>query len=389
MVPGNLGLGSAVLAAMAILAPSRAARSAMASPMPRLPPVMKSVLPERDMGASFIRGYMARKASNLDIGARPLDCPPWIAVKTKIAPADAKGIADAARILRAGGLVAFPTETVYGLGADATNGVAVAKIFAAKGRPRFNPLIVHLPDMDETRHHADFPPAAAALARAFWPGALTLVLPRRDDSEIALLVSAGLDTVALRVPAHPVAEALLCAAGRPLAAPSANISGAVSATTAAHVEEGLGEKVDAILDGGAAPLGIESTVIGFDGARAVLLRPGAIAREEIEALVGPLGAPGDTIQSPGQLASHYAPRAALRLNAPRAEPGEALLGFGEAPGATLNLSPRGDLKEAAANLFAMLRQLDSRAERIAVSPIPVTGLGEAINDRLRRAAAPR
>ena len=298
-------------------------------------------------------------------------------------------IADAARLLREGGLVAFPTETVYGLGADATTGVAVARIFAAKGRPRFNPLIVHLADAEEAHRHAIFTPAAAALAKAFWPGALTLVLPRREDSDIALLVSAGLDTVALRVPAHPVAAALLRAVGRPLAAPSANPSGQVSATTAAHVAEGLGEKVDAVLDGGATPLGIESTVIGFDGDRPLLLRPGAIAREEIEAVVGPLGAAGDTIQSPGQLASHYAPRAALRLNAVRAESGEALLGFGEAPGAALNLSPRGDLKEAAVNLFAMLRQLDKDAARIAVSPIPQIGLGEAINDRLQRAAAPR
>jgi L-threonylcarbamoyladenylate synthase len=199
------------------------------------------------------------------------------------------------------------------------------------------------------------------------------------------LVSAGLDTVALRVPDHPVAAALLLETGRPIAAPSANVSGRVSATTAAHVADGLQDKVDIILDGGAAPLGIESTVIGFDGDQAVLLRPGAIARQDIEAITGPLAAPGDTIQSPGQLAGHYAPRAVLRLNAKNAESGEALLGFGSVE-AAYNLSPRGDLKEAAANLFAMLRALDEQASRIAVSPIPVSGLGEAINDRLIRAA---
>jgi L-threonylcarbamoyladenylate synthase len=265
--------------------------------------------------------------------------------------------------------------------------VAVAKIFAAKGRPRFNPLIVHLPDADEVRHHAVFPHAAVALAKAYWPGALTLVLPRRDDSDIALLTSAGLETLALRVPAHPIAALLLRAVGRPVAAPSANPSGRITATCAAHVAEDLADHLDAILDGGPAPLGIESTVIGFAGEVPVLLRPGAIAREEIEAVVGPLAAPDAAIRSPGQLASHYAPRAALRLNAGSAERGEALLGFGAVAGAALNLSPGGDLKEAAANLFAMLRALDARADRIAVSPIPATGLGEAINDRLARAAA--
>jgi L-threonylcarbamoyladenylate synthase len=306
----------------------------------------------------------------------------------RIVPAGPGAVAQAAALLRQGGLVAFPTETVYGLGADATNGVAVAKIFAAKGRPRFNPLIVHLPDAEEARHHALFPHAAAALAKAFWPGALTLVLPRRDDSNIALLVSAGLDTVALRVPAHPVAVLLLRGLGRPVAAPSANPSGRITATSAAHVAEGLAGHVDVILDGGATPLGIESTVIGFDGEKPVLLRPGAIARAEIEAIAGPLGTAEGKIQSPGQLASHYAPRAKLRLNAKSPKGNEALLGFGDTPGAALNLSPGGDLKEAAANLFAMLRALDAKATRIAVSPIPATGLGEAINDRLARAAVP-
>jgi L-threonylcarbamoyladenylate synthase len=307
----------------------------------------------------------------------------------RISPADPAAIARAAAILRRGGLVAFPTETVYGLGADATNGRAVAGIFAAKGRPRFNPLIVHVESLAAAERHAVFLPLARRLADRFWPGALTLVLPRREESPLADLVSAGLSTVALRVPAHPVARALLRQAGIPIAAPSANPSGGISATTAEHIEEGLGDAVDLILDGGPAPMGLESTVIGFDGEKPVLLRPGAIARADIESVTGKLGEAGDGIRSPGQMQSHYAPRAALRLNAQRAEAGEALLGFGPSPGATLNLSARGDLREAAANLFAMLRLLDRQARRIAVMPIPDTGLGEAINDRLRRAAAPR
>lgn len=303
--------------------------------------------------------------------------------------ADADGIAEAARLLTGGRLVAFPTETVYGLGADATNGEAVAAIFAAKGRPRFNPLIVHVPGLDAARRQAVFHPLAERLAARFWPGPLTLVLPRRPDATVSLLVSAGLDSVALRVPSHPVAAKLLEAAGRPLAAPSANASGRITATSASHVAAELGRRVELILDGGATPLGLESTVIGFDGTQAVLLRPGAIAREEIEAVTGPLAGPGGAIRSPGQLESHYAPQARLRLNAARAESGEALLGFGDVADAWLNLSPHGDLKEAAANLFSMLRDMDEQVEAIAVSPIPVTGLGEAINDRLRRAAAPR
>ncbi|HJR57329.1 MAG TPA: L-threonylcarbamoyladenylate synthase [Rhizomicrobium sp.] len=307
----------------------------------------------------------------------------------RVRQAGADTIAEAARLLARGRLVAFPTETVYGLGADATNGEAVAAIFAAKGRPHFNPLIVHITDLNAARRQADFTPAAEKLAAAFWPGPLTLVLPRRDDASVSLLVSAGLDTVALRMPAHPVATALLKAAGHPLAAPSANASGRITATNAMHVAQELGSKVDLILDGGATPLGLESTVIGFDSSKAVLLRPGAIAREEIEAVAGPLAVAGGKIQSPGQLESHYAPHARLRLNASRAEAGEALLGFGAVDDAWLNLSPRGDLKEAAANLFAMLRDMDDQVAAIAVSPIPETGLGEAINDRLRRAAAPR
>lgn len=312
-----------------------------------------------------------------------------IDTQTKTVPADAKGIAEAARLLREGALVAFPTETVYGLGADATNGQAVAAIFAAKGRPLFNPLIVHVEGIEEARRHVELSPRAQALAEKFWPGPLTLVLPRRKNSPLSLLVSAGLDSVALRAPSHPAAIALLKEAGRPVAGPSANLSGQVTATTAQHVADSLGGKVDLILDAGSAILGIESTVIGFDGDRPLLLRPGAIPREEIQDLVGPLGAPGNLIQSPGQLASHYAPRAGLRLNASEIESGEVLLGFGDVPGAKLNLSPKGDLREAAANLFSMLRELDKVASQIAVSPIPDSGIGEAINDRLRRAAAPR
>jgi L-threonylcarbamoyladenylate synthase len=298
-------------------------------------------------------------------------------------------IAQAAKILADGGLVAFPTETVYGLGADATNGQAVAGIFAAKGRPRFNPLIVHVTSLEEAQQHGEFNSVARRLAQAFWPGALTLVLPRRADTNLSLLVSAGLDTVALRVPSHPVARELIRLSRRPIAAPSANASGKVSATTAAHVAESLNGKIDFILDGGSTALGLESTVIGFENAQPVLLRPGAVPRDEIEARAGPLAAPDAVIRSPGQLESHYAPRAALRLNAETVRPGETLLGFGDVTGASRNLSPRGDLKEAAANLFAMLRELDSTAALIAVSPIPTFGLGEAINDRLQRAAAPR
>jgi L-threonylcarbamoyladenylate synthase len=303
--------------------------------------------------------------------------------------ADSAAIAEAARILRRGGLVAFPTETVYGLGADATNGGAVAAIFAAKQRPSFNPLIVHVADRAQAEKYAEFLPTAHALADRFWPGALTLVLPRRADCALSLLVSAGLDSVALRVPAHPVAAWLIAEAGLPVAAPSANPSGSVSPTTAAHVEEGLGGRVDCILDGGATPLGIESTVVGFANGAPLLLRPGAVTREAIEAVIGPLGAAVEgVIASPGQLESHYAPRAPLRLEAREAHTGEVLLGFGPVAGAALNLSVAGDLGEAAANLFAMLRALDG-GSAIAVSPIPATGLGEAINDRLRRAAAPR
>jgi len=312
----------------------------------------------------------------------------------RIRPADRGAIADAAAILNAGGLVAFPTETVYGLGADAGNDRAVAAIFAAKGRPAFNPLIVHVQGLAEAETLVDFTPQARRLAEAFWPGALTLVLPRREHARLSLLVSAGLDTVAVRAPSNPLARALLAAAGCPIAAPSANRSGSVSPTTAAHVAESLDGTVDLILDGGATPLGIESTVIGFENGKPALLRPGAVPREAIEAICGPLRTPGGTITSPGQLASHYAPNAPLRLEARHVADDEALLAFGpdvpKGGRAVLNLSERGDLTEAAANLFAMLRALDkSGAGRIAVMPIPAHGLGEAINDRLQRAAAPR
>jgi len=312
-------------------------------------------------------------------------------VVANIKAASPAAIAEAATLLRAGKLVAFPTETVYGLGADATNGEAVAAIFAVKGRPRFNPLIVHVEDLEQAERLTVLPEEARKLARQFWPGALTLVAQRRPDCPVSLLASAGLDTLAIRAPSHRIARALLKEAGAPLAAPSANASGHVSPTTAEHVAEELGDKVDLILDGGATPLGIESTVVGFAGGKPMLLRPGAIARQEIEAVTGPLASPPQALLSPGQLESHYAPRAKLRLNAPKAEGGETLLGIGpDAPAAAANLSRRGDLKEAAANLFAILRALDaSGAKTIAVMPIPETGLGEAINDRLRRAAAPR
>jgi L-threonylcarbamoyladenylate synthase len=309
-------------------------------------------------------------------------------------PATGDAIAQAAHLLRKGGLVAFPTETVYGLGADATDGLAAARIFEAKGRPRFNPLIVHIPDLATARQFAEVDERASRLAELFWPGALTLVLPLRGDANLSGLVTAGLQTVALRAPSHPVARQLLREAGLPIAAPSANRSGHVSPTRAAHVEADLGSAVDFILDAGATPAGVESSIVGLAGEQAMLLRPGAVPAEEIEAALGAAllrGAGEDAILAPGQLPSHYAPRAALRLNAGAAGPGEVLLAFGpEAPENALNLSRTGDLREAAANLFAFLRQLDaSGARAIAAMPVPRHGLGEAINDRLARAAAPR
>lgn len=303
----------------------------------------------------------------------------------------------AAEALRTGGLVAFPTETVYGLGADATDDRAVARIFQAKNRPDFNPLIVHVPDADIAATLVDIPDAAQRIADQFWPGGLTLVLPRKPGSPVSRLATAGLDTIAIRVPAHDLARRLLRETGRPVAAPSANPSGRLSPTTAAHVAAGLGDAVDVIVDGGPCPLGLESTILGFFDGRPVLLRPGAVAAEEIEAVCGSLATPETETptrpNAPGQLASHYAPRAALRLNAADVDEGEAFLGFGPPPAgmaATETLSAGGDLVEAAARLFAVLHELDTHGwARIAVAPIPETGLGRAINDRLRRAAAPR
>lgn len=315
-----------------------------------------------------------------------------------IVPTTPQGLARAGEALRDGDLVAFPTETVYGLGGDATNDRAVAAIFAAKGRPQFNPLIVHVPDLEAGQAVAVFDDRAVELAQQFWPGPLTLVLPRRPEAGLSLLVSAGLDSVAVRVPNHPVGQALLKAAGRPIAAPSANRSGAVSPTTPHHVIESLGDRIRMVVAGGKCPVGLESTVLDLTGAVPVLLRPGAVLREEIEQLIGPIQiSAGDPTapKSPGQLESHYAPNAAVRLNATSAEDDEAFLTFGpdrfmRGGKARLNLSPQGDLNEAAANLFAHLRQLDQEGARaIAVMPIPDEGLGVAINDRLRRAAAPR
>jgi L-threonylcarbamoyladenylate synthase len=307
-------------------------------------------------------------------------------------------ITEAARLILEGGLIAFPTETVYGLGGDATNERAVAAIFEAKGRPQFNPLISHVLDAGEAKRLVRWNETADKLAARFWPGPLTLVLPRAKDSPVALLATAGLDTVAVRAPAHPLAQALIRAVGRPLAAPSANRSGAVSPTRAEHVAESLGDRVKMILDGGPCAVGLESTVLDLTTAAPTLLRPGGATREAIEAVIGPI-ALSDAIptgnaarKSPGQLQSHYAPARPVRLKATTVAANEGLLAFGPdvPPGATvtLNLSPSGDLTEAAANLFAMLRALDRPGVgRIAVMSIPETGLGLAINDRLRRAAA--
>jgi L-threonylcarbamoyladenylate synthase len=310
-----------------------------------------------------------------------------------IAKPNTTNLARAARLLRAGKLVAFPTETVYGLGADATNARAVAAIYAAKSRPRFNPLIIHVPNAAAAARYVMFDKRAQALARAFWPGPLTLVLPRRKDCPVSWLASAGLDTIAIRVPDHKVARALLRHARRPVAGPSANRSGRISPTDAAHVAESLGARVDLILDGGPCRVGVESTVLDLSGKRPMLLRPGGVPREAIARVIGKVALPRKapkTLKSPGQLASHYAPLARVRLNAKTPRAGEAYLGFGTYNAAGLNLSVRGDLAEAAANLFAMLRALDARRVRtIAVAPIPRHGLGAAINDRLTRAAAPR
>jgi L-threonylcarbamoyladenylate synthase len=319
--------------------------------------------------------------------------------------AGSDAVTEAARCLAAGGLVAFPTETVYGLGADARNGMAVARLYDAKGRPAFNPLIAHVVDTRAAHTLARFDAAAERLAAAFWPGPLTLVLPKAQNCPVAELATAGLDSIAVRVPDHPVAHAILRAFGRPVVAPSANRSGHVSPTTAQHVLADLRGRIDLIVDGGATPVGVESTIVACLG-EPVLLRPGGVPRAAIEHVLGraladvqPASDVGDADVpiAPGQMASHYAPRSRLRLDATGVTPGEALLAFGPTPpgdakSATqvLNLSPQGDLIEAAANLFSHLRALDAAgATAIAVMPVPHDGLGEAINDRLQRAAAPR
>jgi len=313
---------------------------------------------------------------------------------SSIVAGDDDGIETAAVALACGELVAFPTETVYGLGANAENDEAVAAVYAAKGRPSFNPLIVHLPDARSVEQVVAVTPMARMLAERFWPGALTLVLPRGENCKLSLLVSAGLDTAAVRVPDHPVAQSLMLRAGCPVAAPSANRSGAISPTTADHVIQSLPTPADGgpnyVVDGGPCPIGLESTVVDLSGSTPALLRPGGIATEDIETVTGPLAAAtnGEAPKSPGMLDKHYAPRAPLRLDATSVDAGEALLGFGPETGnATLNLSAAGDLNQAAANLFAMLRELDGGAyQGIAVMKIPDHGLGQAINDRLRRAA---
>jgi L-threonylcarbamoyladenylate synthase len=327
-----------------------------------------------------------------------------LALKTQILAAGEAAVAAAARTLAGGGLVAFPTETVYGLGADAANPSAIARLYQAKGRPAFNPLIAHVGDLAAAQKIARFDAAALQLAEAFWPGPLTLVLPRAEDCVVADLATAGLDTVAVRVPAHPIAREILRAFGGPVVAPSANLSGHVSPTTAAHVESDLAGRIDLIVDGGPVEVGVESTIVGcFESA--TLLRPGGVPRETIERVLGrplaqvPQQAETEGAQplAPGMLASHYAPRTRVRLNAERVAPGEALLAFGlhrlhgaDRAVAIMNLSANGDLDEAAANLFGYLRNLDAKgATTIAVMPIPNEGLGEAINDRLRRAAVGR
>jgi L-threonylcarbamoyladenylate synthase len=314
----------------------------------------------------------------------------------KTMDADAAGIAEAARVIGAGGIVAFPTETVYGLAGDATSDAAVARIYAAKARPEFNPLITHVASLDAAREQGVFPAEALHLAKLFWPGPLTLVVPPAPGATVCAAARAGRQTIALRVPIHPVALALISAAGRPLAAPSANRSGQVSPVTAAHVAQDLSGAIDLILDGGRCSVGLESTVIAYLEGPPLLLRPGGIARADIEAVLGHAladSAGTTTLHSPGMLHSHYAPRAKLRLDATELAEGEAGLDFDGIFGArknVLDLSARRDLAEAAANLFSFLHDLDALGlPCIAVAPIPRDGLGEAINDRLTRAAAPR
>jgi len=315
-----------------------------------------------------------------------------------IIPATPQNIILAAQAIKKGEIVALPTETVYGLGADATCATAVNKIFTAKGRPRFNPLIVHVASMTAALEIATFAPLAQCLAETFWPGPLTLVLPLRPGAIIPDVTVAGLATIALRMPAHPVAQCLIEAAGCPIAAPSANISGHVSATTAAHVASDFGADLAIVLDAGPAVHGLESTIIDATGDMPVVLRPGSITNTQIKACAGEIGRDlkkqNSNPVAPGQLASHYAPHCAVRLAATHAAPGEALLAFGantpQHDGPMINLSPTGDLTEAASNLFASLRRLDATGPSgIAVMPIPEDGLGIAINERLKRAAAPR
>ncbi len=325
--------------------------------------------------------------------------PVKLTTRTVMAVPDATEMA--ASCLREGGLVAFPTETVYGLGADATNADAIARLYLAKGRPSFNPLIAHVGTLVAAQKIARFSEGSLKLARAFWPGPLTLVLPKTNDCPVSDLATAGLDTIAVRIPDHPVAREILEAFGKPVVAPSANLSGHVSPTTARHVHDDLSGHIDLIVDGGQVDVGVESTIIGCFGTP-VLLRPGGLPRADIERVLGaPLAQAIETESddvhplAPGMLASHYAPRTPVRLRAGHLEPGEVLLAFGPMlsgtdPARALNLSARGDLMEAAANLFSHLRLLDTRdARAIAVMPIPDDGLGEAINDRLRRAAIGR
>ncbi|MFZ5609111.1 MAG: L-threonylcarbamoyladenylate synthase [Pseudomonadota bacterium] len=309
---------------------------------------------------------------------------------SKIVEPSPAAMRQAVAVLQAGGLVGLPTETVYGLAGDAANGLAIARIFEVKGRPAFNPLISHVPDIVAAAALADFPPLAVKLAERYWPGPLTLVLPKRRHAPVHPLVTAGLDTIAIRAPAHHVARQLLAAFGKPVAAPSANPSGRLSPTTALHVAKGLGDGVDLILDGGPCVIGLESTVVEVTADAVFLLRPGAVTQEALAQTLGqPVRAAGKGVKSPGQLAQHYAPHAPLRRAATRARAGEKLLGFGAIEG-DINLSPSADLREAAANLFASLHALDAmHPSAIAVAPIPQEGLGRAINDRLARAAAKR
>lgn len=355
--------------------------------------------PHSDKKAAYSGGFGALQAAGMRNFALVKT-----GLETLILPAGEAGAATAARTLAAGGLVAFPTETVYGLGADAGNATAIAHLYAAKGRPAFNPLIAHVADLAAAQRIGRFDARALALAAAFWPGPLTLVVPKTDDCSVAELATAGLDTVAIRIPAHKVAQAILRAFGGAVVAPSANISGHVSPTLAAHVASDLAGRIDLIVDGGPVAVGVESTIVGCLNAP-MLLRPGGLSRARIEAVLGlalarpPVEADSDDSQplAPGMLASHYAPRTPVRLRAQDVAPDEALLAFGSErlPGidgaaAVMNLSPAADLDEAAANLFGYLRSLDARSPRaIAVMAIPDEGLGEAINDRLRRAAVAR